>query len=138
MLSRPRASEYACPVEPVSDYPFRFHCKRSGNCCSLPEGVVRVTPEDVERIACHLGLEVQAFRSRYLAASGDRLIDGQGGRCVFLEDGNQTSCQIYPVRPAKCRSWPYWPELKHDPEALREACRMCPGIERTDSSQPAR
>ncbi len=138
VLSPAPASAYARPVDPHPDYPFRFHCQRSGNCCSLPEGVVRVTPEDVERIASHLGLEVPAFRSRYLAASGDRLIDGLGGRCIFLEDGRHTSCQIYPVRPEKCRSWPHWPELKDDPEALHEACRMCPGIELKHSSQPSR
>lgn len=90
---------------------------------------MRVGPEDVRRIAGHLGLSERAFRSRYVAASGDRLADGLGGRCVFLEDGRETSCRIHPVRPPRCRSWPFWPELRDSPEALREACRTCPGIE---------
>jgi Fe-S-cluster containining protein len=92
--------------------------------------MVRVGPEDVTRIAAHLGLSESAFRSRYVAARGDRLAEGLGGRCVFLEDGRETSCRIHPVRPERCRSWPFWPELRDSPEELDEACRLCPGIDR--------
>lgn len=91
---------------------------------------MRVGADDVTRIAAHLGLSEAAFRSRYVAASGDRLAEGLGGRCVFLEDGPESRCGIYPVRPGPCRSWPFWEELRDSPEALEEACRMCPGIER--------
>lgn len=87
-----------------------------------------VTPDDVARLAAHLGLEEPAFRSRYLAARGDRLAEGLGGRCVFLEDGRETACRVYPVRPERCRTWPFWPELQRDPRALRAARRLCPGL----------
>jgi Fe-S-cluster containining protein len=110
-------------------FPFRFTCRRSGNCCARPGGLVRVGPEDVSRIAAHLGLGEAAFRSRYLAAPGDRLAEGLGGRCVFLSDGRPTACSIYPVRPEHCRSWPFWPELLSSPDELGEATRLCPGIE---------
>ena len=112
----------------MSEFPFEFRCRRSGNCCSLPDGVVYVDREDVRRIAEHLGLSERAFRSRYVAASGDQLIDGQGGRCVFLMDGKEAACSIYAARPERCRTWPFWPELLEDPEALAEAMRLCPGI----------
>jgi Fe-S-cluster containining protein len=92
---------------------------------------VRVGPEDARRIAAHLGLSEQGFRSRYVAASGDRLVDGSGGRCVFLADGPTTRCAIYPVRPERCRSWPFWDEHR-DPRALAEAVRLCPGMELVD------
>src|SRR5262245_10256887 len=59
-------------------FPFRFRCQRSGNCCARPEGAVRVSDADVARIAAHLGLGVAAVRSRYVAATGDRLVDGLG------------------------------------------------------------
>jgi len=111
------------------DYPFRFRCRRSGNCCARPEGVVRVSPADITRIADHLRIGEAATRARFVAATGDRLIDGPGGRCPFLEDGRLTRCRIYAVRPQKCRSWPYWGEFLHNPGALREAARLCPGIE---------
>ena len=39
-----------------------------------------------------------------IAASGDRLSEGLGGRCVFLEDGGEAACGIYPARPERCRS----------------------------------
>lgn len=107
--------------------PFRFACRRSGNCCARPDGAVHVGPEDVTRIAAHLGLGEEAFRSRYVHASGDRLIDGLGGRCVFLEDGRHTACRIYPARPERCRTWPFWDEHR-DPRELAAAARLCPGI----------
>lgn len=116
------------PAEGSSPPVFRFRCRRSGNCCARPEGVVRVTPEDVVRIADYLRMDEAALRSRYVAASGDRLVDGAGGRCPFLLDGCRTACGIYPVRPRKCRTWPFWAELR-DPVALRRAARSCPGIE---------
>lgn len=79
-------------------------------------------------IAAHLGLDPAAFRSRYLQPDGVRLKDGLGNRCVFLQDGGEASCGIYPVRPAKCRTFPFWPELRDDPELLRLVLRTCPGI----------
>jgi len=123
-----------------ADFPFRFACRRSGNCCARPEGVVRVDPEDARRIAAHLDMPEAAFRSRFVAATGDRLATGPGERCVFLEDGRETACGIYPVRPERCRTWPFWPELRAsedaptvDRDALTEACRLCPGIEPTQA-----
>ncbi|MFV1979457.1 MAG: YkgJ family cysteine cluster protein, partial [Myxococcota bacterium] len=57
------------------------------------------------------------------AFRGDRLIDGPGGRCPFLEDGQQTRCRIYAVRPQKCRRWPYWVNSSTIPER----CERPPG-----------
>jgi Fe-S-cluster containining protein len=108
-------------------FPFHFRCRRSGNCCARPEGIVRVTAADVARIAEHLEMTEATFRSRYVAAAGDRLVDGLGHRCAFLEDGRHATCSIYPARPKRCRSWPFWPEHR-DPAALAAAARVCPGI----------
>jgi Fe-S-cluster containining protein len=60
-------------------------------------------------------------------------VEGLGGRCPFLEDGRETSCRIHPVRPERCRSWPFWEELR-DPERLAEAVRLCPGIDSAPSA----
>lgn len=115
------------PVDPA-ELPFTFACRRAGNCCAQPGGMVRVDDERVRAMAAHLGLSESGFRSRYVAPSGDRLIDGLGGRCVFLVDGAQAGCAVYPVRPPRCRSWPYWPELRDEPEQRAAAARLCPGI----------
>ena len=112
-------------------FPFTWACKRSGNCCAIPGGFVRVTADEASAIASHLGLELAAFRSRYLQPDGARLKEGLGNRCVFLQDGKPAGCSIYPARPAKCRSFPFWPELLTDPSLLTRIQRTCPGIEPT-------
>lgn len=110
-------------------YPFDFVCRRSGNCCAVPGGTVFVTPADVAAIALHLGLSEAAVRSRFVTLAGDRLQDGPGPRCVFLrESPTGASCDVYPVRPERCRTWPFWPELLHSAERLQAAMRRCPGI----------
>lgn len=111
------------------DYPFRFTCRRSGNCCSIPGGFVRVDEAERRAIADYLGLSVEAFCSRYLQADGVRLKEGLGHRCVFLRDGQEAACSIYPVRPSKCGEWPFWPEVLADPALLRMVERTCPGVE---------
>ena len=113
-------------------YPFAFTCRRSGNCCAIPGGFVRVDAADVEAIAGHLGLTAAAVRSRFVRDDGERLVDGVGSRCVFLVDGAEAACSIYPVRPVKCRQWPFWPEVRDDAELLRRMHRTCPGIEEAD------
>jgi Fe-S-cluster containining protein len=110
-------------------WPFRWTCRRSGNCCAIPGGFVRVTADEAAAIASTLGLSLAAFRSRYLQPDGERLRDGLGNRCVFLQDGSPAGCAIYAVRPERCRTWPFWPELRTDPALLAMARRTCPGIE---------
>lgn len=112
-------------------FPFSFSCQRSGNCCSRPGGHVQVTDAEIAAIARHLGLTEPAFRSRYVAATGRTLVDA-GNLCVFLQDGSTTACSIHPARPEQCRAWPFWPELLDDPDQLREAMRLCPGIEKLE------
>lgn len=113
-------------------FPFTFECRRSGNCCAIPGGFVRVSAAEAAAIAARLGLAPAAFASRYLQADGERLKDGLGHRCVFLQDGAQASCGVYEVRPAKCRQWPFWPEVREDPELRRLVQRTCPGVRPTD------
>jgi len=90
-----------------------FVCERCGNCCR-GEGIVRVAPEEARAIAQWLGMPLDAFYVRYTrqpddpadAAHGVRwLVDrpGPAHACVFLEEGG---CRIYPVRPARCRTFP--------------------------------
>lgn len=121
------------PVEqPV--FPYRFACKRSGNCCAIPGGFVRVTPDERRAIAAHLGLSEAAFTSRYLQPDGVHLKEGFGNRCTFLQDGQEAGCGIYEVRPHKCAEWPFWPEILTDARLLQLVERTCPGIEPRDGS----
>ncbi len=116
-----------------ADYPFRFSCKRSGNCCARPEGRVRITETEIPAIAECLDLGVDAFRSRFLVAGpdGDWLLKmGLSAACVFLEHHEGlASCAIYEARPGHCRTFPFWGELREDGPMLRSALRFCPGME---------
>jgi uncharacterized protein len=120
----------------VSEFTFRFQCKRSGNCCSQPEGRVRVTEDEISAIAALVGLGIDGFRSRFLlpGPGGDSLFKmGLGPACIFLEkDKGLATCSIYEARPGHCRSFPFWDELRDDGPALHKAMRFCPGMEPLD------
>lgn len=90
---------------------------------------MRVDDSDIAAIAEQLGMAPEAVRSRYVDTARGTLKNGLvGGRCVFLEDGSVAKCSIYPARPERCRTWPFWPELVGDRAALERAARLCPGL----------
>ena len=35
------------------------------------------------------------------------LVEFPNGDCVFFH-GESRTCQVYPVRPRQCRTWPFW------------------------------
>jgi len=109
-------------------YPYGFACRRSGNCCAIPGGFVRVTDDEAAAIAARLGMTVEAFRSRHLRPDGMTLVDGLNGACTFLQEGRPAGCSIYEVRPARCRTWPFWPEVLENQELEKLVRRTCPGI----------
>ncbi len=121
-------SETDGDAERARTFGFRFRCRRSGNCCARPAGVVRVTDAEVGAMAAARSMSTAGFRSRFVDPRGDRLRDGPGGRCPMLADGAVARCTVYEARPAQCRSWPYWPGMRI-PAVVEQARRFCPGIE---------
>ena len=112
-----------------------FECVECGRCCSGPEeGYVWTTPYEIGAAARHLSISVEEFRERYVRRVGKRfsLIEVANGDCIFLQpDANGIKhCQIYPVRPTQCRTWPFWPDNLADPHLWAIAQRRCPGINR--------
>ncbi len=93
----------------------KWRCIRSGRCCSTGPNVA-LTVYDVCRIARYLGVDWRELRGKYiLAIVADMIaipvLRGVGdGLCAFLkkEDGVPT-CSIYPVRPMRCRLYPFHP-----------------------------
>ncbi len=81
-------------------------CRRCGNCCRI-QGQVRLTDDDITRLAGFLGLEESVFIERFTRLAADRrglaLLDDAGGACVFL-DAND--CRVQPVKPAQCAAFP--------------------------------
>lgn len=92
-------------IEPV---PSDFKCLRCGNCCTI-SGSVGVSATEVDRAAAYLGTSVEGFTERYTELSENRIglkLKDQGdGSCIFLKPDR--TCEINPVKPAQCRSFPW-------------------------------
>jgi Fe-S-cluster containining protein len=84
-----------------------YACQRCGNCCRWP-GDVRVTHEEVERIAEFVGIPIDEFLTTHTRLNANRtglsLIEKANGECLFLEGRNV--CQIQSVKPAQCSGFP--------------------------------
>jgi len=116
-----------------------FHCTRCGDCCSGTAGHVWFTVPELEQMSRYLGLLPFEFLRRHARKVEGRysLNEAPGARgleCEFLRRDPVTglvSCAIYPVRPAQCRTWPFWPESLHSRASWRAAAAECPGIGRS-------
>jgi uncharacterized protein len=84
----------------------RYICQRCTNCCRWP-GFVRLTNEDVTRIAAHLRLSEFDFIQKYTRLrpyrDGLALLDQEDGSCIFLD---RRDCAIQPVKPTQCAGFP--------------------------------
>jgi Fe-S-cluster containining protein len=57
--------------------------------------------------------------------------------CVFLQQTKQgRGCEIYEVRPAQCRNWPFWEHNLISPGTWNSTGRKCPGINRGEAYSP--
>lgn len=86
-----------------------FVCRCCGACCRIKNGIVRVAPHEISRMAAFLGKSEERFIEEDTAVAPDRagliLKDGEDGACaMLLPDGR---CAVHPVKPDKCRSFPY-------------------------------
>jgi Fe-S-cluster containining protein len=86
--------------------PVFYDCQRCTACCRWP-GQVRVTEEEIRRMAEHLGLDEFTFIQRYCRLALNRyglaLAEREDGSCVFLEG---RECRVHPVKPRQCRDFP--------------------------------
>lgn len=121
-----------------SDEGLRFQCTLCGHCCTGSAGYVAYTDEEAGAIAAHLGLPLAEFLSRYTHGTphGQSLTERPsefGLDCVFLDRETvpgKAVCGIYEVRPAQCRTWPFWRSVVSSEHAWRRAGVGCPGIDR--------
>lgn len=94
-----------------------FKCLGCGACCRIPNGIVRVSEAEISRIAEYLGISEQTFISEETDVAPDRrgliLKSRPDNSCVWLTEDNL--CRIHPVKPDKCRSFPYdWTNADSD------------------------
>jgi Fe-S-cluster containining protein len=118
-----------------------FECLQCGRCCSGPsEGYIWVSRPEIRLIADHLNIPVKELKQNFLKRVGLRrtiIEDPHTRDCVFLQQTKQgKGCLIYDVRPAQCRSWPFWPGNLIGPDSWNTAARKCPGINRGASYGP--
>ncbi len=111
----------------------RYMCVRGGRCCNGGPNVA-LTAYDVCRIARYFSVNWRELRGKYIIAIIADMIAipalrGTGnGRCAFLEyrDGVPT-CSIYPVRPLRCRLYPFLPVSPNKRDFIY-VDRYCPGV----------
>jgi len=80
-------------------------CTTCANCCR--EVKPTISQEEVDRVACRLGIERQQFIETYLersSAGSDKPWQTRSTPCPFLKDN---LCSIYEDRPADCSGYPY-------------------------------
>ena len=86
--------------------PIFLECQRCTACCRWP-GQVRLTAEEIARIAAFKGMAEDDFIQQFTRLTWDRsglaLLEKPNHECVFL-DGND--CAIQSVKPQQCRDFP--------------------------------
>jgi uncharacterized protein len=105
----------------------RFTCTQCGDCCTGAPGYVWVTEAEIAALAKNRGEKLHEFTAVYTrSARGQRTLrEKANGDCVFFEAGR--GCVVYAVRPAQCRTWPFWESNLHSPADWERTEGQCPG-----------
>ena len=102
-----------------------FECGRCNLCCKVA-GYVYLNAKDVKRIAAHLDLSVEDFKSDYCGVDEGRVVlhSRSDDACIFLDD--EKGCKINDVKPYQCKAFPFkWRD--------EDAYDYCHGIKNLDS-----
>jgi Fe-S-cluster containining protein len=104
--------------------PIFYECQRCTACCRWP-GQVRLTNEEITRLAAFKGLSEPDFIQQFTRLRWDRgglaLQEKPAGGCVFL-DGDD--CSVQSVKPQQCRDFP---NLWNFP-GFEQACHAIPRL----------
>jgi hypothetical protein len=102
--------------------PIFYECQRCTACCRWP-GQVRLTDEEITRLAAFKGMSEADFIQQFTRLRWDRgglaLQEKQDGGCIFL-DGDD--CSVQSVKPQQCRDFP---NLWNFP-GFQQACKAFP------------
>lgn len=92
----------------MPDHP-KLDCLKCPALCCRMAGYVRVSREDIRRLARHLGLTVPEFEKRHIVEKtrkGEKRIKQGYKTCQFL--GENRMCSVYEARPKDCRGYVCW------------------------------
>ena len=100
--------------------------KCKGKCCNGEKGNIWVNKKEITAIASSLGIDTKDFIDRYLRKVGYRysikeLKKDDNYACLFFNT-EKNGCGIYEARPEQCRTYPFWPFFKENPEVVIEEC----------------
>ena len=109
-----------------------------GKCCIGESGYIFLSKIEMGKIAEFLGLNFGDFTRRFIRQVGAKysLIEKpyeNGFACIFFDESNR-QCQIYPVRPAQCKEFPFWDIFKNNIEGAK---RECEGVESHKLTRPS-
>ncbi len=113
---------------PKIDFEVRFECQADcSNCCTLSDGFVYLTEDEALQISEYLDVSETMFLEWFTRLIDEQLclVDGENEACVFLDEGK---CNIYPVRPEQCRTYPFWLENLKSRLRWKHTAGDCPGI----------
>lgn len=112
-----------------------FKCTGCGACCTGSPGYVFLSIEEMEKIANFLDLSLDDFTKKYVRkVQGGRyslIEDRKTYDCVFLKGKR---CQIYPVRPVQCSTYPFWPHVLSSKERWNGEAAVCEGINHKEAA----
>lgn len=105
----------------------RFTCTMCGKCCTGDPGYVWTTDEELAKLAAFRGEPLKEFEAVYTrrARGKHTLREKANGDCVFYD--RQKGCTVYSVRPAQCRTWPFWASNLESDETWQRTEGLCPG-----------
>lgn len=105
-------------------------CLSCANCCKTMTPTFTVM--DMDRISAHLGMTVDAFKTKYLKREkgGDRDWMNKTEPCQFL-NLKDNKCSIYEVRPADCAGFPHLTKkFKDFAHIHKQNVELCPATYR--------
>ena len=107
-----------------------FSCLGCGRCCRGKPGAIFVTPEEISLIMKFLGItSEELFQRKYMTKRWNHpsIAERSNGDCVLF-DKTMNKCMVYPVRPAQCALFPFWPSVFASSENWEYYSRQCPGM----------
>ncbi|WP_200764112.1 YkgJ family cysteine cluster protein [Nitrosophilus alvini] len=99
-----------------------------GNCCTGESGYIWVQSNEINEISNFLKIDTESFmknclkKVKYRYSIKEIFVNGSY-QCLFFD--KDKGCEIYPVRPKQCRTYPFWDHFK---ENTKEVKKECPGI----------
>lgn len=102
----------------------RFTCLRGCTDCCRQEGVIVAgSVNDVSRMADYLSIGIKEMP--VIETDIGFTVRNHDDGCALIRNNG---CGVYPVRPARCRSFPFWPEYLVSQDTWTEVQKRCAGI----------